>query len=322
MFLGIEHGTQAIRFAFLDGKKCRIFELNRKEAASLSGQRIADRIESGLQVKLHDITLTAMTYGMGDAINRIMDIKSVKNRGIRGPAGKQVGGGANVFDTIKDSGIPAVLLPGIHSDSPIDARMKFFSHVASAEKLGLCHYIGCLGHRNFIVSDVGSSAVTVGVAGGKVVGGIDACIFSPGIVLGPLDLQAIRDVDAGLTTADDAFSSGGILKLTSFNDVDKLLGSNSKDAKEALRILSLFVSMEMAAMEVLIKNASLFLAGAAANRLRKNIEKTLQKKVTALGKYAAAEGCAMVARDVFLGAKDILGVGIDFKIRGGSQPRR
>ena len=111
------------------------------------------------------------------------------------------------------SNTPAIVLPGIHDESNVDSRMKFFSHGASPEKIGLAYYISkYYKSRDFILCDVSSNTVSLAVAESRIVGAIDAAIFAPGVAQGPLDLQAIRDVDNGLMTANEAFSSGGLVK--------------------------------------------------------------------------------------------------------------
>ena len=77
--------------------------------------------------------------------------------------------------------------------------------------------------ENDIVSDISSNTVTLAVASGKVIGAIDACIFAPGVHHGPLDLQAIRNVDDGFQTANQAFIEAGVLKMTPYKDREELI---------------------------------------------------------------------------------------------------
>ncbi|MFQ6105632.1 MAG: methanogenesis marker 12 protein, partial [Candidatus Hydrothermarchaeaceae archaeon] len=54
---------------------------------------------------------------MGDGISKITDIRKVKNRGVlAGRTGKYIGTGTRVFDEIKASGMPAVVIPGLHRE--------------------------------------------------------------------------------------------------------------------------------------------------------------------------------------------------------------
>jgi hypothetical protein len=118
--------------------------------------------------------------------------------------------GTKVFEAIQASGWPAILLPGIHRASDIDPRLKVFSHGMSPEKVGLAYGVFRGKSQSFIVCDASSNTVTFAVLQGKIIGAIDAPIFAPGLMQGPLDVQAIRDVDSGMTT-NQAFNCGGIL---------------------------------------------------------------------------------------------------------------
>ena len=60
-----------------------------------------------------------------------------------------------------------------------------------------------------IVSDVSSNTVTLLVSAGKLVGAFDACIFAPGMLHGALDVDAIRKIDSGECTANEAFQHAG-----------------------------------------------------------------------------------------------------------------
>lgn len=304
-FVGVDHGTLAIRFS--DGRRC--FEIERRRAARMSERSILHAIEKFLSTGLDEISLIALSYGMGDAINKIVDIRKVRGRGVKGAAGRVVGGGTRVFDAIRRSGIPAVLIPGIHRGMEMHPAMKFYSHIASGEKVGLCYYIHLRGERNFIVSDVSSTTVTLVVDGGKIVGGVDACCLAPGVLMGPLDLQAIRDIDAGRKSAMLAFSEGGILKLFGKRDFSKL---SRTEQSHALEILSALVAMEISSLKIFTKNPSIFLAGGMGRKIKRRVEKFLHMNVGVVDKWAAARGCAFIARDVFLGSKKILGIEVDY----------
>src|SRR5690606_41233321 len=133
-----------------------------------------------------------------------------------------------------------------------DPRMKVFSHLTSPEKLGIAYHILCLGYKNFVVSDISSNTVTLAVADGKVVGAIDACIFAPGVHHGPLDLQAIRNVDNGYCTANQAFIEAGVLKITPYKDREELLSAARKKegpALLALDTIELFAAIEITSMQ-------------------------------------------------------------------------
>ena len=358
MFIGIDHGTTGIRFALLSGSasenSARIYEISRERAASLREREILREIERAFGVKLSDVKLVAVSYSMGDGISKITDLHAAKNRGLReevAAAGLKVGGGTRVVDAIKSSGVPAVLIPGIHADlHSLDRRMRFFSHGASPEKVGIAYYIFKKGFKDFIFSDVSSNTVSVAVAGGEIVGAIDACIFAPGLIQGPLDLQLIRDVQKGLLNANEAFSSAGVLRkfgfqrLTAAETQKQKQGRGRREARgavegasDAFETLALFVAMEISALLILLRDLAspskihIFLTGSVgeSEKFRRSVDDLLRKlftcdeackgerilEVQTLTRHSAAIGCAEIARDVFNGQKRILGIEVDWKGR-------
>ena len=312
MFVGMDHGTTAIRFGTNDE---RFFELSREDAKNMPDLVLLETILSGLGIKANEIELFAIGYSMGDGISDIVDMRQVINRGVvmNGGAGIHIGGGTHVFDVIKKSGIPAIVIPGIHDRSNVDKRMKMFSHGASPEKVGSTYHAYLQGYNTFILSDISSNTVTVGVVDGKIVGALDACIFAPGMLQGPLDLKAIRDIDAGKISANLAFSHGGILKHTNFRCMEDLLSAENESSRLALDRIALFAAMEIAGMLVLVNEHSsceaIFLSGEMEN-VKKIVEYLLDTKTIHLDKWSAAIGCAEIARDVYGGKKDILGIKI------------
>jgi putative methanogenesis marker protein 12 len=307
MFLGVDHGTTAIRFATQEG---HCWDLARKKASLSSPEEILELIIEKLGTE--DIDLVALSYSMGDGINRIMRLVDAPNRGLisQDGAGLHVGGGTKVFEAIASSGWPAILLPGIHRNSDIDPRFKVFSHGMSPEKVGLAYGIFKNISRNFIVCDASSNTVSFIVLDGRIIAAIDAPIFAPGLMQGPLDVEAIREVDSGKMTANQAFNSGGILFKMGISSINEC---SAKEEKHALKTLSLFAAMEIAALQVLsrerdIPSPDLFLAGSPAARICNEVSGLLGCNVMPLDRYAAARGCAQIAEDVFNGKKRILGL--------------
>ena len=291
MFIGIDHGTTAMRFA----SDTDHFKLTREEAtgfivADLSRLCPPDEIEG-----------IALCYSMGDNFSKISDIKKIKNRGIvsREGAGKHIGGGTKVFDEIKKSGIPTVVIPGLHRGSPTDSRFKVYSHQSSPEKIGIayavCHDLG----DDVVVSDASSNTVTLLVSAGKLVGAFDACIFAPGTRHGALDVDAIRKVDAGVCTANEAFQHAG---------VDYTMPD---DNSLRIRTVAMFSAMECAALLLLNSRARVALAGSLAPLIAPDVESLLGMDVAVYDEWCASRGLAAIARDVFSGAQEILGLGVD-----------
>jgi putative methanogenesis marker protein 12 len=312
MFLGIDHGTTAIRFAADNG---RCWELSRWEASLLSEDEILSQVLQNLA--LRSVDLVALTYSMGDGLTKIMRLEDAPNRGLlqQDGAGQHVGGGTRVYEAIRRSGWPAVLLPGIHRASDIDSRLKVFSHGMSPEKVGLAYWVLRLGFDSFIISDASSNTVTFAVRNGKIVAALDAPIFAPGLMQGPLDVEAIRNVDAGRMTANEAFTRGGILPKMGRSS---LVECSSLENASALEILALFAAMEIAALILLMRDLDesepkLFLAGSPSLLIDKRVSELLGRDVVSLGRCAAAKGCALIAKDIFFGASSILGIEVDYR---------
>lgn len=317
MFIGVDHGTTGIRFANTEG---RWLEISRKQARDMSKEQIITAVLSGLEAGKEDIELIAVNYSMGDGISRITPIDKVKNRGVisREGAGVHIGGGTNVYDAIESSGMPAVIVPGIHRGNYCHPCFRVYSHGGSADKVGIAYNAFMdAGNRDFIVADISSNTVTMGVQDLKLLGAIDACIFAPGVHHGPLDLQAIRDVDAGLIAANDAFSTAGVTRLIQYKTLDELLvalKNNDPEALWAFDTIAIFASMEIASFLTLIPEARVFAAGSVGSMdvVKNRIEQLVKKDVKVLGKLSAAVGLSQIARDVHGGKKDILGIGVDY----------
>jgi putative methanogenesis marker protein 12 len=315
MFLGVDHGTTAIRFAVPEG---RCWELPRQEASRLLPDDILRLIKQNLNLAAVD--LVALTYSMGDGLTSIVRLEDAPNRGLiqQDGAGLHVGGGTRVFDAIRASGWPCMLLPGIHRNSDVDPRLKVFSHGMSPEKVGLAYGVYRSGVPSFIISDASSNTVTFAVLRGRIVGAIDAPIFAPGLFQGPLDVEAIRNVDAGKITANEAFTRGGILRR--FGRA-RLEDCRPEERELALETLALFAAMEISALTVLMRDLgerelSLFLAGSPSPLIAKRVSGLLCHEVKTLGRCAAAQGCAYIAQDVFGGADSILGIEVVKGVRG------
>ena len=289
MFIGIDHGTTAMRFSGETGQ----FKVTREEA---KGFAITDLAQL---CPLREIEGIALCYSMGDNISAITDIRKVRNRGIvsREGAGKHIGGGTRVFDVVAKSGIPTVVIPGVHRGSPTDPRFKVYSHQASPEKIGIAYEVCATLGEDVVVSDVSSNTVTLLVTDGKLVGAFDACIFAPGSLHGALDVDAIRRVDAGECTANDAFQHAG---------VDFTLPE-----PERLRAIAMFSAMECASLLLLNNRANVALAGTLAPLIAPEVKALLHRDVTVYDEWCASRGLAKIARDVFSGTPTILGFETD-----------
>ncbi len=288
MFIGIDHGTTAIRFSSGD----REFKISRRDARAF-GIRDLERLGP-----LEGIEGIALSYSMGDNFSEIIPVGLVENRGVvsREGAGEHIGGGTRIFDAIRESGLPAVAIPGLHRGSPTDPRLKAYSHQASPEKIGIAYEVHQILGDDFVVSDVSSNTVTILVAGGRIAGAIDACIFAPGVTQGAIDVDAIRRIDRGEITANRAFMEAG---------VDFTLPEG-----ERVRALALFAAMECAALRILNPGAPVALAGTCAPAIAREAEALLGERPAIFDEWCASRGLARIARDVFSGKREILGIGV------------
>jgi len=289
MYIGIDHGTTALRFACESGE----FKISRTDAK--------DFVYSDLErlCPLDDIRGIAICYSMGDGITEITNINKVNNRGVitREGAGEHIGGGTRVYDEVKKSGIPTVVMPGIHRGSPTDPRFKAYSHQTSPEKIGIAYVVSKDLGENFIVSDVSSNTVTLSISNGKIQGAFDACIFAPGTKHGALDVNAIRHIDWGDYSANEAFLRAGVTSTM------------PKDLQDTT--LAMFTAMECAAMNVLNRGAAVALAGSKAPDIAPEVEALLLCGVSVYDEWCASRGLAKIAKDVFTNGKPILGLDID-----------
>ncbi len=312
--LGIDHGTRAVRF-YVEPEGLR-FEIGREEVLETS---VLELIEE--RFSLEEIDLVGLTYSMGDGLDKITDINKVEDRGVlRKTTGAFVGGGTKVYDEINNSKLKAVVIPGLHREiSALDPRFRaLYSHCASSEKVSLSYHAHLeTGARNLIVSDVGSNTVTIGIKDSRFFGAVDACLGATGMYHGPLDLQAIRDVDDGKTTANNAFYSAGATKMYQASSPLDILEPKGGEAELALKSLILAAEMEIASFFTEISPEAIVITGefGVHDNIYTALEKSLggKAKMYKINGYSAAEGSAKIASDVLEGKKDFLGIGVDFE---------
>lgn len=310
--LGVDHGTQAVRFCILpahSSSERTLFEINRKKLLKVSALGEIERY-----IPLKKIKLVGLTYSMGDGIDKITDIKKIKNRGVlEEKTGEYIGGGTKVFDDIAASGLRAVVIPGLHRNIKVlDPRFRaLYSHCASAEKVSLGYHCYLEAKaENIIISDISSNTVTIGIRDGKFFGAIDACLGAIGILHGPLDLEAIRKIDAGKISANEAFYSSGAVKI--YRDAEGILSPKNSSARLALEALILSAKMEIFSFLGGIEPEAIVITGSAGAhknvfaKLKKSLEKIAP--VFKINGYAAAIGSAEIARDMLLGKKEFLGI--------------
>jgi len=326
VFVGMDHGTTGVSFTILTDKPVH-FKIGREE---LSKGKVSAIEMLNKRVDLKSIDLMAITYAMGDGINAITPIEIIKDRGILSMegAGKVTGGGTAVYDEIEKSGIPTVLIPGIHKNTEsLDPRFKAaYSHHASSEKISICYNAFLeTGFKNMIVSDISSNTVSILLEDGKIRGAMDACIGAMGIVHGPLDLQMIRDIDDRLKTANECFSGAGAVKIADLNtkvtiakdELLKLYLEGDKRAELAFQTMIMTILMEIYGLVGISdsKLEGIVLTGSIGsmkspydffNKIKLGLKGLIP--VQKLSATSGSVGSAQIAEAVFKGSNDILGI--------------
>jgi hypothetical protein len=135
------------------------------------------------------------------------------------------------------------------------------------------------------------------VSAGKLTGAFDACIFAPGMLHGALDVDAIRKIDSGQITANEAFQHAGV--------------QFSLPEEERLSAVAMFAAMECAALLVLNPRASVALAGSLAPVIAPEVRDLLSREIAVYDEWCASRGLSRIAREVFSGSSEILGLDVD-----------
>lgn len=333
MFIGMDHGTTGISFCIMsnDGDVLDVFKIGREESKQ---GKVSAVEELSKRVDLNDVDLMAITYAMGDGINKILPIDRVEDRGILSinGAGKVTGGGTSVFSEIEATDMPIIMIPGLHknSDSLDEMFRAAYSHQASPEKVSICYnaYMAT-GWKNMIVADLSSNSVDILLEDGKIRGAMDACVGAMGIVHGPLDLEMIRDVDEDKRSANDCFSHAGAVKIAGITgkvanmreELYKRYENGDEKAILAINTLIMTVAMEIAGLIAISKNdiEGIVLTGSLGSTKEPfNFEKELNRylknsyPIKIISKESGAIGAAQIALDVYNGKKSILGIPVEF----------
>lgn len=325
VFVGMDHGTTGVSFTVL-GEEPIHFKIGREE---LSAGKVSALEELSKRVDLGSIDLMAITYAMGDGIAEITPIEKVKNRGIIsiGGAGKVTGGGTSVYDEIKESGVPTILIPGLHKNTPcMDERFRAaYSHAASPEKVSISYnaYLET-GLSNMIVSDISSNSVSILVEDGKIRGAMDACVGAMGIIHGPLDLEMIRDIDDGKRTANECFSRAGAVKVAGVDtkvartkdEIIRMYLEGSREAELAIQTMVMTIIMEIWGLRGITKRIDGIVLTGSIGSMQKpiNIFQMIKNSVEEIAPVSmipptsGSVGSAQIAKAVFTGEKDILGI--------------
>ena len=329
----MDHGTTGISFAILssEGKLIDVFKISREDSKA---GRVKALDELSKRIKLGSIELMAITYAMGDGFDKILPINNVENRGILSinGAGKVTGGGTSVYSEIENSNIPTVMIPGLHKNSSsLNPLFKAaYSHQASPEKVSIVYnsYLDT-NWENMIVGDLSSNSVNILVENGKIIGAIDACLGAMGFVHGPIDLEMIRDIDEGKRTANDCFSHAGAIKIAGIEDKVEFMKedlleeykNDNENAKLAIDTMVMTIAMEIFGLIGVSKNKieGIVLTGSLGSMkepfdFESKLNEYLKNKynIKVIGVDSGAIGAAQIAKDVYFGKKEILGIEVDY----------
>ena len=128
-------------------------------------------------------------------------------------------------------------------------------------------------------------------------GAFDACVFAPGTTHGALDVDAIRRIDRGDETANEAFLHAGVRHTI------------PEDLQDTT--IALWTAMEIASLRLLAPDAPVAIAGSQAPAIAAEVSRLIGAPVTVFDEWTAARGCARIARDVFDGGvTSVLGLGV------------
>jgi putative methanogenesis marker protein 12 len=280
------------------------------------------------KVSPKDVEMVAVAYSMGDSITSIRPIEKVKDRGVTSleGVGPQTGIGTSMFDEVVSSGLPAVVLPGLHRHCDwLDPRFTLIqSHIASPKKVAAsfhCYTHMSMGRpiKDAIVANASSNTVTILIKDGKITGGIDACLCAPGLRHGPLDVEAIRRVDAGYLTANEAFSTGGMLQAP-LDTPEKLFEAMKKGntwAKLRVEALIMALVIEISGIRTAVGGVEMVAVTGAFGEIREPVDigtmvgEKLGLHVHVFSRFSGAIGAAEMASLVKNGEKDILGIPVE-----------
>jgi putative methanogenesis marker protein 12 len=314
--LGIDHGTESVRFCVLPENI--IFELLRQEVLHVSVLKEIDDHHP-----LEKIDMVGLAFSMGDGISKITDMERVKKRGqLAEVTGTFVGAGTKLYDEIKESDLKAIVIPGLHRKiSVLDPRFRaLYSHMGAADKVALSYHCYLrvneeMDADNLVICDISSNTATIGIKDGKFFGAIDACLGAPGLLHGPLDLGTIRRIDAGEVSANEAFYSSGVNKIAKVDITRKIPETDTKEAGLAREALILAARMEIVSFLGEIKPDAFVITGSAG--VHKNVFGPLKEsldgtaRVFKINSSTAAFGAAEIAKGVLGGREDFLGIGVD-----------
>ncbi len=298
MFLGIDHGYKSVRFYIEPIGD--FFEYNRKEIL---------RIDFMKKLENYNIKIAAIAYSMGDGIDKIIDTRYVKNRGLlEQTVGDYIGGGTRVYDEVTKRYL-TYQIPGMHKNLKVlDKRFRvLFSHMAASDKVALSYY--CFKKykkKNMIISDISSNIVTVAIKDSKLFGGIDACILSRGLYHGVLDLEEIRRIDKSVIKAGEAFYRSGLIYRLNLSEDEFFKNSFAMECLKLSALLQIFAMYNIIEPDIIVLAGSAIEKESFRNLILKDLEKFCEIRTE--NNKVQAIGASYIARDIYTGIRSILGI--------------
>ena len=167
------------------------------------------------------------------------------------------------------------------------------------------------------------------VEDGKLIAAVDACCGAMGVVHGPLDLEMIRDIDEGRKSANECFSHAGAVKIANIDnkvafmkdDLLKAYENKEERAILATDTMIMTVAMEIAGLIAVSKNPidGIVLTGSMGSMkepvdFEAKLNKYLKNKyeIRIISSESGAIGAAQIARDIFNGKREIMGIKVDY----------
>lgn len=320
-YVGTDHSTTGIKTTVLhpDGSSDQ-FTIERTPDGS-SDWSFIDCLST--HVSVDEIDLVATGYSYGDNFSSITDISSVENRGVvdHMGAGHGFGTGTQVFDELKHSSIPCVLMPGVHNG--LDCLHPYFSHYSvysGADTVAMSRYAKEISDEKngtdstFIAACISSSAMATLVHEGTLVGGFHWL----GLIHGHIDIELLREIETGTQRPRNAFMKSGLL-YRSGKSFAQVKGVPNADLLEQLSWATRHHVHALVPFANQINTSSsldqIVLSG-RLNDIREpfDMKSTLDESMRHLAPvhftrdFSTAMGAAYIARDVCDGADDILGI--------------
>lgn len=155
-------------------------------------------------------------------------------------------------------------------------------------------------------------------------GAMDACVGAMGIIHGPLDLEMIRDIDDGKRTANECFSRAGAVKVAGVDtkvarakeEIIRMYLEGSREAELAIQTMVMTIIMEIWGLKGIAERIDGIVLTGSIGSMQKpvNIFQMIKEgvediaPVSMIPPTSGSVGSAQIAKAVFTGEKDILGI--------------